>query len=106
MNAINVQPKDWLWDINYPIRVLYDDTDYSVIWGKYKGEKCLGVRWNGFNNDRGYPGQADHPTWYVEPDFIAPVILDKVLSMAVASNDLTYFDNISFAIRELNSKTP
>ena len=74
MRAEEVRPQKWLWDENYSIRVLYDDGDYSVIWGKYENVRALGVRWNG-GTDVGYPGQGGHPTWYVEPDFIAIAIL-------------------------------
>lgn len=103
MNAIDVKPKDWLWDQKYPIRVLYDDGDYSVIWGKYQHTPALGVRWNG-GLERGYPGQGGHPTWYVEPDFIAVAILHRLLTSALDRGDTTYISNIQFAINELNIK--
>jgi hypothetical protein len=103
MKANEVRPQKWLWDENYPIRILYDDDEYSVIWGKYENVKALGVRWNG-GTDVGYPGQGGHPTWYVEPDFIAIAILQRLLTLAVDNNDREYLDNIIFAIQELRNK--
>ena len=80
MKANEVAPQKWRQDLSYPIRVLYDDGKYSVIWGKYEDTKSLGVRWNG-GTDVGYPGQGAHPTWYVEPDFIAISILQRIFRL-------------------------
>ena len=106
MKAIKVKPKDWLWDENYPILVLFDsdEENYSVIWGQYKKNKALGVRWKKGGTARGYPGQGGHPTWYVEPDFIAIVILQRLLTLSIDKGDTKYLDNIKFAINELTDK--
>jgi len=105
MKAEKVKPKDWLWDEHYPIRIVFesDEENYSVIWGKYKRNKALGVRWNG-GTTRGYPGQGGHPTWYVEPDFIAIAILQRLLTLAIDSGQTKYLDNIKFAINELTDQ--
>jgi hypothetical protein len=103
MRADEVTPQKWLWDDNYPIRILYDDGDYSVIWGKYENIRALGVRWNG-GTDIGYPGQGAHPTWYVEPDFIAINILQRILTLAIDNKDKEHLNDIHFAIRELTDK--
>lgn len=103
MRAEEVTPQKWLRDSNYPIRILYDDGDYSVIWGKYEDTRALGVRWNG-GTDIGYPGQGAHPTWYVEPDFISISILQRILTLAIDNNDREHLDNIHFAIQELTDK--
>ncbi len=103
MRASEVNPKDWLWDKKYPIRILYDDGDYSIIWGKYQNHKALGVRWNG-ETERGFPGQGVHPTWYVEPDFIAIVILNRLLTLELDNEKNVYLDNIVLAINELTDK--
>lgn len=103
MKANEVRPQKWLWDKNYPIRVLYDDEEYSIIWGKYENTRALGVRWNG-GTEIGYPGQGAHPTWYVEPDFIAIVILQRILNIAIDNNDRKHITDITFAIQELTDK--
>jgi hypothetical protein len=101
MKAEDVIPQKWNHE-DYPIRVLYDDGDYSIIWGRYEKNRALGVRWNG--EDTGYPGQGAYPTWYVEPDFIAISILQRILLLAIDDKDETYLDNIHFAIQELSDK--
>ena len=107
MNANEVKPHRWCWDDSYPIKVLYDDGEYSVIWGKYDGVKFLGTRWNGDEiqeDDKGYPRQGKYPTWYVEPDFIATAILQKLLNEAIENGKKKFIDNIIFAIKELTNK--
>lgn len=105
MKADEVNPNKWQWDANYPIRVLYDDDEYSVIWGKYEKKKSLGVRWNsGLNDNIGFPKQGKSPTWFIEPDFIAVSILHRLLTKVIDSNENeAYLENIIFAINELNN---
>lgn len=100
MKAYEVRPQKWLCHVNYPIRILYDDGEYSVIWGKYENTKALGVRWNG-GTDVGFPNQGGYPTWYIEPDFIAIVILRKLLTSTIEKE---YLENINFAIQEFTNK--
>ena len=107
MNAKDVKPNNWFWDKNYPILILYEDYEeenYSIIWGKYKGVKALGVRWNGKAKERGFPGQGAYPTWYVEPDFIAIHILQQILTVANDNNETKYLANIKIALKELKNK--
>lgn len=105
MKAIEVKPKDWTWDENYPIRILYESEDYSVIWGKYRDVPCLGSRWNYSEvSERGFPGTGEYPTWYIEPDFFASAILQRLLTFALDTENYGYLDNINFAINELNAK--
>ncbi len=103
MKAINVRPQKWLQNENYPIRILYDDGEYSFIWGQFESAGALGARWNG-EDGIGYPSLGGNPTWYVEPDFIAISILQRLQIMAIDNNDRQYMDNINFAIRELTDK--
>lgn len=78
--AKDVRPKRWK-----DIIELYDDGEYSAIWGTYKyddggGEgSCLGVRWNGKDKKIGYPSQGSYPLWYVEPEFLTESILSSIL---------------------------
>lgn len=105
MRATDVKPKDWYWDESYTPRILFESNEenYSVIWGKYKNIKALGVRWNG-GTERGYPGQGGHPTWYVEPDFIAISIIQRLLNLALENQNNDYLGNIRFALTELIDK--
>lgn len=58
---------------------LFDNGEYSAIWGNYDetNPRCLGVRWNGHDTYElyGYPHQGRNPVWYVEPDFLQRAIL-------------------------------
>lgn len=78
-SAATVVPKKWT-----NIIILYDDGDYSVIWGSYDGNlnRCLGVRWNGDVNGDGYPNLGGNPLWYVEPKFLTEPILLSLLSIS------------------------
>jgi hypothetical protein len=87
------------------ISVLYNNTgeNYSLIWGSYQGEKLLGVRWNGENNNRGYPGQGNQPTWYIEPEFLTLTILNEILRIATDKSQDIYLKRIRKAIEEFNN---
>lgn len=65
----------------FPVdKVLYDDDEFSVIWGTWdKGDKCLGMRWNGSTDStypNGYPiGKGGRPIWLVIPtDLSVPFV--------------------------------
>ena len=104
MDATNVRPQKWFQDKTYPIKVLFDDGDYSIIWGKFENNIAMGVRWNG--GDVGYPRQGVYPTWYVEPDFIAIGIIQNILTKAIDKPNCSYYhiENINFALKELTRK--
>ena len=104
MKAIDVKSKKWLQDPNYPIRVLFDDGEYSIIWGKYMSSKSLGVRYNIANTEKGYPVGRGGPEWYVEPDFLAIIIVQQLITLSVENNEYEYLDNIKFALDELTEK--
>lgn len=95
MKATEVTPAAWKDE-----KVLYDKGNYSAIWGKYQDEKCLGVRWSGNDGERGYPGQGNYPTWYIEPDFLVLSILQKLLELAIEDKEREHISNILFAIKE------
>ena len=64
---------------------LYDDGEYSAIWGKFISPftRCLGVRWNKDFGAAGYPSHGPHKAWYAEPPWLARMIL---LDLAVKVN--------------------
>ena len=99
--GVSVRPQKWDNVID-----LYDDGDYSAIWGNYDGSnnRCLGVRWNGTDNECGYPSQGGNPLWYVEPDFVTRQILFSILYKVIQNNSLNrreeYQQNILIALAE------
>jgi hypothetical protein len=96
-----VRPKIWIDVID-----LYDDGDYSAIWGRREeaDKRSLGVRWNGDDKYVGYPNQGANPVWYSEPDFLQYTILVALLAKVKASTAFSrqgeFIDNIVTAIRE------
>ncbi len=80
---------------------LYDDGEYSAIWGAYEesDDRCLGVRWNG-DDGHGYPNQGNNPLWYVEPTFTTKNILLELLSRVNLNSSHGSIDNIMLALRE------
>ena len=110
INAQEVNQTEWR-DKDYPLRVLFENKTFSIVWGKRLGHKTLGMRWNGESEtDDGYPlGKGGRAVWFNTPDYLAKTILQKLL--IVDDNDEDYKEeyknreNIEFAMRELTSKT-
>lgn len=73
------------WD---DIHIILNDTSwgYSLIFGEFNGNYCLGMRWNGNANERGYPGQGANPLWFVVPDPFETAILSQLSTMASNPN--------------------
>jgi len=100
MNPHDVKPNAWT-----EIEVIFNDTnqEYSAIWGKFNGTYCLGTRWNGELDQRGYPGQGEYPLWFVEPDFLTVPILQRLFLLSlknrlIDSNGELYSDKLERAI--------
>lgn len=100
-----VRPNNWEAD---SVLDLYDDGDYSAIWGRLAGEAqhSLGVRWNGSDDNPGYPNYGKNPVWYTEPDFLVPAVLSSFLDQVKKAPEeklprrREYIDNILTALRE------
>jgi hypothetical protein len=91
-----VRPQKWSRVID-----LYDDGDYSAIWGSYEDSslRCLGVRWNG-GQSHGYPNQGNNPLWYVEPEFMTKNVLLELLDRVNTENKRGHIDAILAALKE------
>jgi hypothetical protein len=96
METAIIHSKDWAWDVNYPVRSLYDDGEYSLIWGKFKDTTCLAGRWNF--------GQENTDAWHIFPDFIAHSIVQRLFTNSLDSNNFGHLENIQFVIQELTVK--
>ena len=51
--------------------VLYENEDFaiaSLLWGK---KLRIGIRWNGKENELGYPNSRGRATWFVLPKAVA-----------------------------------
>jgi hypothetical protein len=71
----------------FPVdRVLYDDGDFAVAWGRYEDEreKRLGMRWNGGPNEVGYPCRGKYPVWFMLPDELTKPVVKALLETEAA----------------------
>ena len=82
-SAINVKPNKWT-----NIQVLFDNGEYSVVMGDFEGTLCLGERWNGSENEVGYPNQGNNPLWHVIHEFFSIPILHKLLDLHLSTNTI------------------
>jgi hypothetical protein len=79
-------------DSMFPIdKVLYDDDEFSVGWGTWdKGNKCLGMRWNGSPSStyaNGFPiGKGGRPIWLVIPTELTVPFVTALLGRNSADN--------------------
>ena len=99
INGCDVRPAKWSDVID-----LYDDGEYSAIWGRYENatRRVLGVRWNGDEGSKGFPLSSGHPVWHVEPDFLAKGILEEMLNQTLSvAGSGGHKGNILMAMSEL-----
>jgi len=79
-------------DVNdslFPVQnVLYNDGDFSIIWGTWKKtKKCLGMRWNSLTHEPGIPtGKGGRPIWLVIPDELSLPFVTALLGRKAADN--------------------
>jgi len=100
----DVKPKKWSNEI-----ILFDDGNYSAIWGNYENsaKRSLGVRWNGQGSEQGFPNQGSYPIWFVEYKFLVkPILLElyfQTLNLQ-KSEAKTYLENIKQALSEVQNE--
>ena len=71
------------------LQIIYDggeqgkDKGWSAALMTWDGEpETLGVRWNGKQGSIGNPQSRGVPTWFIIPDELKEVILDKIKEIA------------------------
>lgn len=91
------------------VSVLFDDGDFSVIWGKFSennsiDEPYMGMRWNGKGDKVGYPQFSFNPRWLVIPDSISILVLKglKDLGLNEPKNKNIHLKEIDKALNEYN----
>lgn len=97
-----VRPAKWS-----NVSQLYDDGEYSVIWGRYESSSSMsvGARWNGGPDEPGFPNQGAHSTWHVEPDFLTDSILHRLIDQVIAVPSNGDLDAIMSALREFRQRS-
>jgi hypothetical protein len=67
-----------MWQL---IDVLYEDEDWSMALGRWRGEKgmepVLAQRWNGAEGEKGNPVSHGYATWFVVPHETYKLFLDS-----------------------------
>ena len=85
---------------------IYDDGYNSAIWGSYDGNlnRCLGVRYNGEGQSKGFPNIEGFPLWYVEPDFLTRPILLEFLTLINTDPKRGNLINLTIALNEIAAR--
>lgn len=78
-----MKPKD-VNPRNYDCKsIIYESELFSISYGIFDSDnEVLAMRWNGSNNDPGYPKVFGHPMWFIIPEelfntFIIPLLNHK-----------------------------
>ena len=74
LKAEEVKPAKWS-----SIKILFDNREYSIISGLFDGRECLGERWNGGDEEIGFPSTRGHAQWHVVPEFLWVSVLQGAL---------------------------
>ena len=65
------------------VKVIYKNESFSIALLNYDGVNRIGIRWNGGENEKGYPQSCGYPTWFLLPKAIA-------LAYAEQSGDVAF----------------
>lgn len=71
-----ISPKKHVKDV----RVIFTNPDktFSIALLEYDEVKRVGIRWNGGENEKGYPQSCGHPTWFLLPKAVALAYAEKI----------------------------
>lgn len=96
MHPNRVNPRDWSEH-----EVIFNDLreGFSGVWGLFRGAPALGLRWDGDEEERGYPGQGAYPLWFVIPEYLTLSTLERLLTTSI-ERGLGFERNIMRAISE------
>ncbi|PKP43595.1 MAG: hypothetical protein CVT96_04850 [Bacteroidetes bacterium HGW-Bacteroidetes-13] len=80
MKPENVNPQNFEL-----IKIIFDNDEFSIAYGIFeKGDKCLGMRWNGNitdNDDKGYPKVFKNPMWFIIHNDLKKPFLKSLLGI-------------------------
>lgn len=83
MKPENVNPRNFNLE-----EVLYDNNEFSIAYGKFEnGENSIAMRWNGSENDAGYPKTFGNPMWFVIHNDLKQVILKSLIGVKYSKKD-------------------
>ena len=79
MNPEHVISPQARWEL---YRVIYNHGPWSVAYGTWDGDEVIAVRWNGGDNDNGFPTSSRWPVWFILPDELRDAVEVGLRQMA------------------------
>lgn len=82
MKPENVNPKNF-----NVIEIIYNNNDFSIAYGNFEnGDNCIAMRWNGKDEDKGYPKTFGNPMWFIIENKLKTPFLKSLLGEKYAEN--------------------
>jgi len=101
-SATEVPPGEWSNTL-----VLYDDGEYSITSGVFRGRSHLGERWNGdTESPLGFPNVFGHSIWHVVPEFLEIPVLHGVLNKLARNPQAGRADAVMQVLGQHYPQTP
>lgn len=83
MKPENVNPSNFKVE-----HILFDNEEFSIAYGKWEGgNDSIAMRWNGTDDDPGYPKLFSNPVWFLIDQDLKLPILKSLLEVNNANND-------------------
>lgn len=77
MKPENVNPRNFTLE-----EVVYDNGEFSIAYGRFENSVSrLAMRWNGGDNEAGYPKTFGNPMWFIVHDDLKQVILKSLIGV-------------------------
>ena len=82
MKPENVNPSNFKVD-----NILFDNGSFSIAYGKWLGKETrIAMRWNGDDNESGYPKHFGNPVWFLIDHNLNTSVLKSLLEVKSANN--------------------
>ena len=84
MRPSEVNPRNF--QVQY---ILFETPDFSIAYGNWnQQENCLAMRWNGDENEAGYPKTFGHPVWFIIPAYMTSILAKSLLEFKETDKQL------------------
>lgn len=82
MKPENVNPKNFKVE-----KIVYANNEFSIAYGVWEeGETHLAMRWDGLDDDPGYPKLFKNPVWFLIPKALLAPILKSLIGVENSKN--------------------
>lgn len=84
MNPENVNPANFKVE-----QIIFNNEDFSIAYGVWDsdGNKYVAMRWNGDDEDAGYPKVFGHPMWFLIDRELKLPILQSLIGLENTNKD-------------------